>query len=61
LATQAAARPGTRRYIVFPSWRSATEARLALADVGLSMDEVVQVFRDDGSVSFIIYRIGEAP
>jgi len=61
LATQAAARPGARRYIVFPSWRSATEARLALADAGLAMREVGRAFRDDGSVSFIIYRIEEAP
>ena len=61
LAAQAADRPGAQRYVVFPSWRSATEARLALADVGLSMGEVAQVFRDDGSVSFFIYRIEEAP
>jgi len=61
LATQAAARPGARRYIVFPSWHSATEARLALADAGLGMHEVGRAFRDDGSVSFIIYRIEESP
>jgi hypothetical protein len=61
LAVQAAARPGARRYIVFPSWRSATEARLALADAGLAMREVTRAFRDDGTVSFIVYRIDEAP
>jgi hypothetical protein len=61
LAAQASARPGTRRYIVFPSWRSATEARLALADVGLAMREVTRAFRDDGTISFIVYRIEEAP
>ena len=61
LAAQAAARPGARRYIVFPSWRSPTEARLALADAGLAMHEVGRAFRDDGSVSFIVYRIEESP
>ncbi len=61
LATQAAARPGARRYIVFPSWRSPTEARLALADAGLAMHEAGRAFRDDGSVSFIVYRIEESP
>jgi hypothetical protein len=61
LAAQVAARPGARRYIVFPSWRSAAEARLALADAGLAMREVERAFRDDGTVSFIVYRIEEAP
>lgn len=61
LAEQAAARPGARRYVVFPSWRSSTEAKLALADAGLAMREVHRAFRDDGSVSFIVYRIEEAP
>lgn len=61
LVAQVAARPGARRYIVFPSWRSATETRLALADAGLAMREVGRAFRDDGTVSFIVYRIEEAP
>jgi hypothetical protein len=61
LASQAADRPGARRYIVFPSWHSSTEARLALADAGLAMREVQRAFRDDGSISFVIYRIEEAP
>jgi hypothetical protein len=61
LAAQAADRPGARRYIVFPSWRSSTEARLALADAGLDLREVHRSFRDDGTVSFILYRIEEAP
>ncbi len=61
LAAQVAARPGARRYIVFPSWRSAAEARLALADAGLAMREVERAFRDDGTVSFIVYRIEEVP
>jgi hypothetical protein len=61
LAAQAAARPGARRYIVFPSWHSSTEARLALADAGLELREVGRAYRDDGSFSFIIYRIEEAP
>jgi hypothetical protein len=61
LAAQAAARPGARRYIVFPSWASSSEARLALAGAGLALHEVQRAFRDDGSVSFIVYRIEEAP
>lgn len=61
LAAQAANRPGARRYVVFPSWRSPSEARLALADAGLAMREVQRTFRDDGSVSFIVYRIEEVP
>ncbi|PWH17311.1 MAG: hypothetical protein DDG58_08215 [Ardenticatenia bacterium] len=59
LAAQASARPGARRYIVFPSWRSATEARLALRQRGLVLREVFRTFRRDGSVSFIVYRIEE--
>ncbi len=51
---------GARRYVVFPSWRSSTEARLALAEVGLSLRQVHRAFRDDGSVSFVVYRIEEA-
>jgi hypothetical protein len=61
LAAQASARPGARRYIVFPSWHSSTEARLALQDAGLTMREVHRAFRDDGGVSFILYRIEESP
>jgi hypothetical protein len=61
LAAQAAARPGTRRVVIFPSWRSSTEARLALADAGLTMREVQRSFRDDGSVSFVVYLIEEVP
>jgi 4-amino-4-deoxy-L-arabinose transferase-like glycosyltransferase len=60
LATQAAGRPGARRYVVFPSWRSATEARLALESRGLALREVFRTLRRDGSVSFIVYRIAEA-
>jgi hypothetical protein len=59
LAAQAAARPGARRYVVFPSWHSSTEARLALAEDGMTLQEVHRAFRDDGSVSFIVYRIEE--
>jgi hypothetical protein len=61
LAAQAAARPGARRYIVFPSWASSSEARLALAGAGLALREVQRAFRDDGSVSFVVYRIEEVP
>jgi hypothetical protein len=59
LAAQAAARPGARRFTVFPSWHSATEARLHLEDHGLTMREAYRTLRRDGSVSFIVYRIEE--
>ncbi len=59
LAAQASARPGARRYIVFPSWRSSTEARLALRQRGLALREIFRTLRRDGSVSFILYRIEE--
>jgi hypothetical protein len=61
LAAQAAVRPDARRYVVFPSWRSSTEARLALADADLAMREAHRAFRNDGSVSFVVYRIEEVP
>jgi 4-amino-4-deoxy-L-arabinose transferase-like glycosyltransferase len=61
LAAQAAARPGARRYIVFPSWASSSEARLALSGAGLALREVQRAFREDGSVSFVVYRIEEVP
>ncbi len=60
LAAQAAALPGASRYVVFPSWRSSTEARLALGRSGLSLREVHRALRSDGTVSFIVYRIEEA-
>jgi 4-amino-4-deoxy-L-arabinose transferase-like glycosyltransferase len=59
LAAQAAARAGARRYVVFPSWRSSTEARLALEQAGLKLREVYRTLRRDGSVSFVVYRIQE--
>lgn len=59
LAAQAAARPNARRYVVFPSWQSSTEARLALAEVGLTLEEVHRAFREDGSLSFTVYSIEE--
>jgi 4-amino-4-deoxy-L-arabinose transferase-like glycosyltransferase len=60
LAEQAASRPGTRRYIVFPSWHSATEARLALESRDMTLRETFRTLRRDGSVSFIVYSISEA-
>jgi hypothetical protein len=59
LAAQASARRGANRYVVFPSWASSTETRLALAHVGLTLREVQRAFRDDGSVSFVVFRIEE--
>ena len=57
LAVQAAGRPHARRYVVFPSWQSSAEARVALAEVGLTMCELHHAFREDGSLSFIVYSI----
>jgi 4-amino-4-deoxy-L-arabinose transferase-like glycosyltransferase len=45
------------RYVVFPAWRSATETRLALQDAGLDLQPVYRVYRDDGSLSFTVYKV----
>jgi 4-amino-4-deoxy-L-arabinose transferase-like glycosyltransferase len=60
LARQAALRRDAVRYIVFPSWQSATEASLALEREGMALNEVHRALRSDGSVSFRIFRIEEA-
>jgi hypothetical protein len=48
------------RYLVAPSWKSVTEEKVALDEKGLSLHTVYQTFRRDGSVSFTIYRVGDA-
>lgn len=46
--------------IAFPTWRSDTELRLALYEVGLSLREVHRAYRLDGAPSIILYQIESA-
>jgi 4-amino-4-deoxy-L-arabinose transferase-like glycosyltransferase len=48
---------GDHAYIVFPSWRSATEPRALLASHGLIFEEMYRTMRSDGSPAFILYHI----
>ncbi len=57
LAEDASQKADVRRYIVFPSWKSETEVRAALAEKGLVLQPLYQTYRRDGSVSFAIYEI----
>jgi 4-amino-4-deoxy-L-arabinose transferase-like glycosyltransferase len=57
LAADARKNAGFPRYVVFPAWRSATETHLALQEAGLALQPVYRVYRDDGSLSFTIYRV----
>ena len=59
LAQDAAERPGVPRYVSFPSWRSPTQSRWALRQVGLDMRPIYETYRDDGSRSFTLYHIEE--
>jgi hypothetical protein len=43
--------------ITFPSWRSETEARLALAGVNLELRELTRAYTPTGHPSIILYRI----
>lgn len=45
------------RYIAFPSWQDSTSAEAALAKAGISLEEVYETLRRDGSVSFRLYRM----
>jgi hypothetical protein len=49
------ARPG--HLIAFPSWESDTEARLALAQAGLELHELMRAYHPAGYPSIILYRI----
>jgi hypothetical protein len=51
----ARARPG--HLIAFPSWESDTEARLALAEAGLELHELMRAYNPAGYPSIILYRI----
>ena len=54
-ALAAQAQPG--HLIAFPSWRSETEARLALAGAGLELRELARAYHPAGYPSIILYRI----
>lgn len=58
-ALAARARPG--HFIAFPGWQSETEARLALFQAGLGLQELVRAYRPDGTPSVILYRIETLP
>jgi 4-amino-4-deoxy-L-arabinose transferase-like glycosyltransferase len=49
------ARPG--HLIAFPSWQSDTEARLALAGVGLELKELTRAYNPAGYPSIVLYEI----
>ncbi|MEW5961834.1 MAG: hypothetical protein AB1801_29285, partial [Chloroflexota bacterium] len=51
----AQARPG--HLIAFPGWQSDTEARLALAGVGLGLAELSRAYNSAGTPSIILYQI----
>ena len=47
--------------IAFPTWRSDTEARLALGEVGLGLREVIRAYNPAGQPSIILYEIEARP
>jgi uncharacterized membrane protein len=51
----AKAKPG--HLIAFPSWQSDTEARLALAEVGLELKELTRAYNPAGYPSIVLYEI----
>ncbi len=51
----AKAKPG--HLIAFPSWQSETEARLALAEAGLALQELTPAYNPAGYPSIILYQI----
>jgi hypothetical protein len=59
LATHAAAHPGSPRFVAFPSWTSSTPVAWRLKQAGLALLPLYETYRDDGSVSFVLYRIEE--
>jgi len=54
-ALAAKAKPG--HLIAFPSWQSETEARLALAGVGLELKELTRAYHPAGYPSIVLYEI----
>jgi 4-amino-4-deoxy-L-arabinose transferase-like glycosyltransferase len=51
------AKPG--HLIAFPSWHSETEARLALAEAGLRLQELTRAYTPAGYPSIVLYQIIE--
>jgi hypothetical protein len=54
-ALAAKARAG--HLIAFPSWKSDTEARLALAGAGLELQEVTRAYTPAGYPSIVLYEV----
>ena len=52
------AQPG--HLIAFPTWQSDTEVRLALAETGLTLHELIRAYSPLGHPSIILYRIETA-
>lgn len=59
LAEEASQEADSRRYIVFPSWKSEAGVQSALAEEELALYPLHQLHRRDGSLSFTIYEIEE--
>lgn len=55
----AKAQPG--QLIAFPTWQSETMARLALAEQGLTLQELSRAYDDTGRPSIILYHIMASP
>jgi len=59
LAEDALQEGNAQRYIVFPSGKSTTDVREALAEAGLELHRVYWTHGRDGTVSLTVYRIEE--
>jgi 4-amino-4-deoxy-L-arabinose transferase-like glycosyltransferase len=60
LAADAAAfYDGEPRYLVMPSWESSARLGRALTAVGMALRPVLRTYRRDGSLSFVVYEIGD--
>ncbi len=59
LAEDARQAAEARRYVVFPSWKSATATSAALAQEGLTLRRIYWTYRQDGSLSFTVYTIDD--
>jgi 4-amino-4-deoxy-L-arabinose transferase-like glycosyltransferase len=58
-ADAAALYDGRPRYLVLPDWESPARLERALAEVGLTTSPVLTAHRRDGTVSFVVWEIGE--
>jgi len=53
--------PDREKYIVFPSWTGDEGVGACLRRAGWELQETYRVYRPNGSVSFIVYRIRPSP